>query len=267
MFWNAKDGQIEIEDTVMEYISFGYGKESLIIIPGLSEGLTTLKGKALMLAAPYRMFSKKYTVYMFARRTVMPEGFTIRDMAGDITVAMEKLGIEKADVVGVSQGGMIAQYLAIDHPEMVNRLVLAVTAPNANDTIQSFVESQLKYAEQGDHKKIMISAGEAAYTKKRLKYYRLLYPVIEHIGKPKNYDRYIANARAIAGFDARDELNKIICPTMIMGGSDDLTVGVQGSYDLHDMIPQSKIHIFQGYGHAAFDEAKNFNKVLWRFLN
>ena len=52
-------------------------------------------------------------------------------MADDQAAAMQILGIDKASVLGVSQGGMIAQYLAIDHPGMVEKLILAVTAPYA----------------------------------------------------------------------------------------------------------------------------------------
>ena len=48
-------------------------------------------------------------------------------MALDIAAAMDTLGIKNADIFGVSQGGMIAQYLAIDRPDLVNKLVLAVT--------------------------------------------------------------------------------------------------------------------------------------------
>ncbi len=53
-----------------------------------------------------------------------------REMAKDHAEAMTALGISKADVLGISQGGMIAQYLAIDYPDLVNKLILAVTSAN-----------------------------------------------------------------------------------------------------------------------------------------
>ena len=127
-----KNGSVTIGNTDMYYAAFGEGQKKLVVLPGLSDGLATVKGKAWILAAPYRKFFQDYTVYMFSRKNEMPEGYTIRDMANDQAQAMESLGIDRAYVLGVSQGGMIAQCLTIDHPEMVAGLILAVTAPSAN---------------------------------------------------------------------------------------------------------------------------------------
>ena len=68
MFWNAKGGRIHIEDTDMDYITFGQGDDVLVMIPGLGDGLTTVKGMALPLAYTYRMYAKDYSVYIFSRK-------------------------------------------------------------------------------------------------------------------------------------------------------------------------------------------------------
>ena len=64
-----KNGCIAVRDTGMYYVSFGKGKKSLIVLPGLSDGLATVKGKAFLLAFPYRKFFKDYTVYISAGKT------------------------------------------------------------------------------------------------------------------------------------------------------------------------------------------------------
>ena len=117
MLWNAQNGTVKIGDMDMYYVSFGYGSKTLVVLPGLSDGLTTVKGKALLLASPYKRFFKDYTVYMFSRKNEMPEGYSIRDMASDQAKVLKKLGITRANVMGGSQGGMIAQFLAIDYPK------------------------------------------------------------------------------------------------------------------------------------------------------
>jgi len=58
----------------------------------------------------------------------------------------EMIGISKADIIGFSQGGMIAQYIAIDYPELVGKLVLAVTLSKQNETVQKVIGRQIQTA-------------------------------------------------------------------------------------------------------------------------
>lgn len=266
MFWNAKNGEVALGNTKMSYVSFGRGKQTLILLPGLSDGLTTVKGKALLLAKPYTLFFDRYTVYMFSRKDDMPSAYSIREMANDQAAAMNMLGIDKACVLGVSQGGMIAQYLAIDHPELVEKLVLTVTAPATNDMLKAAVLKWIDYAKEGKHQELMIDTAEKSYSPAYLKRYRKLYPVIGLVGKPSNYDRFLVNCGAILGFDAFSELNKITCPALIIGGEIDQTVGVQASYDLRSQIADSELYVYTGLGHAAYEEAKDFYSRIYEFL-
>ena len=108
MFYNAKEKKLNLYNTQIDTISFESGKKKLIIIQGLNT--RGIKGASVSLAHLYRLFAKEYTVYLFDRRPDVPEGMTVRDMASDVAAAMDALGISNADVFGVSQGGMIAQY-------------------------------------------------------------------------------------------------------------------------------------------------------------
>ena len=266
MIWNAKNGSITLENTRMNYVFFGYGKKVLIVLPGLSDGLTTVKGKALLLASSYREFFKEYTVYMFSRKDDMPAEYSIRDMAADQAKALKELGIEKVSIMGVSQGGMIAQVFAMDYPEMVEKLVIVVSAPRANELIQENVRAWITLAEQGDHKHLMIDTAEKGYTEKYLKKYRKMYPVLGMVGKPKSYDRFLVNARAILGFDAQEKMEQICCPTYIIAGGADKTVGVEASYVMKDRIRNSELYVYEDLGHAAYEEAKDFYHRVYEYL-
>ena len=263
---HAKNGCVRLGKSSMHYVSFGQGEQTLVLLPGLSDGLATVKGKALLLAEPYRMFFEDFTVYMFSRIDGLPDGHTIREMAADQAEAMRTLGIRRACVMGVSQGGMIAQYLAIDAPELVDRLVIAVSAPCVNDLSRACIGRWTEAAGRNDHKALMIDTAENSYSEAYLKKYRALYPVIGRIGKPKSYDRFLANANAILVFDALDELGKISCPTLILGGEEDRIVGPDASRQLHERIAGSELYLYPGLGHAAYEEAKDFNERVFRFL-
>ena len=266
MLWNAKNGQVRMGDTEMSYVSFGHGSKVFVLLPGLSDGLMTVKGKALLLAKPYKVFFDQYTVYMFSRKDDMPEGYSIRAMAEDQAKALQTLGISKASVMGVSQGGMIAQFLAIDYPELLEKLVIAVSAPRVNDIILECVSKWIKIAEQGDHKNLMIDTAEKSYSPDYLQKYRKIYPVIGAVGRPSDYRRFLINANAILSFDAYEELYKILCPTLIIGGEEDKTVGIQASYEMKERIPNSELYVYKGLGHAAYEEAADFNERVFRFL-
>lgn len=266
MLWNAKNGHVRIDDSDMSYVSFGYGEKAFVLLPGLSDGLATVRGKALLLSRPYRMFFKKYTVYIFSRKNDMPAGYAIRDMANDQATAMKALGMQSAAVMGVSEGGMIAQYLAIDHPDLVEKLIVAVSAPRVNEKIQSCVSKWIEFATQGNHKQLMIDTAEKSYSSEYLKKYRKIYPVIGFIGKQSSYERFLVNANAILHFDALQDLKRIICPTLIIGGECDETVGIDASYEMREQIAGSKLYVYKGLGHAAYEEADDFNERVFRFL-
>ena len=266
MLWNAKNGRTSFDGASMSWVSFGWGGKNFVILPGLSDGLATVRGKALLLAPPYRKFFGNYTVWMFSRRDALLPGTSIGDMAEDQARVMRILGIRKAAVMGVSQGGMIAQFLAARHPETVEKLVLAVSAPRVNDLIRDCVGRWTEYAKRGDHKGLMTDTAEASYSPEKLRRYRRLYPFLGLVGKPKSYDRFLANAEAILGMDAADELGKIACPTLIIGGGEDRIVGIGASYEMKEGIRDSALYVYPALGHAAYEEAADFNDRVLRFL-
>ena len=263
---NAKNGCVQIGNTSMYYVSFGTGEKKVVVLPGLSDGLATVKGKAYLIAPPYRKFLKDYAVYMFSRKNDMPIGYTIRQMAEDQVEAMKILGINKASVFGVSQGGMVSQCIAIDHPEVVDKLVLAVTAPYANDVVKGAVESWIEMANKREHKTLMIDTAERTYTKAYIEKNRTMLSLVAKFTRHKSYERFLRNAEAILKFDARDELCKIKAPTLLIAGDEDITVGTDAVNELREGIANSETYIYEGLGHGLFDEAKDFYDRAFEFI-
>ena len=189
MLYGAKELKLTANGMQFDYIRFGSGKKPLIMIQGLNT--RGIKGAALSLAYMYRIFAKEYTVYLFDRRPVVSDGITVRDMAADIASAMDALGLRNADVFGTSQGGMIAQYLAIDRPDLVRRLVLAVTLSRNNDTVKQVVGDWIEMAERGDMKRFVLDMAEKMYSETYVKKYRLLMPLLTILQKPKDVHRFV----------------------------------------------------------------------------
>lgn len=266
MFYHACNGCVRVGNSEMDYISFGNGNKNLIMLPGLGDGLSTVKGMALVFSVMYRIYAKEFTVYVFSRKNHLQEGYSTREMAKDHAEAMTVLGISEADIIGISQGGMIAQYLAIDHPDLVNRLILAVTSAKPNEVMRKVVGAWIEMAVQGNYRDLMIDTAEKSYSEKYLQRYRRIYPFIGRIEKPKSFNRFLIQAASCISHNAYSELNKIVCPTLVIGGGCDKIVGTTAAFAIAEKISQSELFIYNGLGHAAYEEAKDFDKRVLEFL-
>lgn len=263
---DAKNGHIKLRTFEMDYIRFGKGEKTLVMIPGVGDGLKTVKGMAAPFAVLYRSLAKDFTVYVFSRRVELIPGMTTRDMAEDQNRVMKALGLSQVSLVGVSQGGMIAQWLAIDHPERVSRLVLAVTLSRPNPTVQEVIGGWIKMAEKGDYKGIMLDTAEHSYTEERLQKTRKMYQLFGNVGRPKSFDRFMIQARSCITHDAYGELPGITCPTLVIGGTDDRIVTGKASSEIADQIPDSKLKMYLGLGHGLY-ENPDFLEQVKRFCS
>ena len=261
-----KNGVIVTKEFSANYIKFGNGKKKLIMIPGVGDGLKTVKGLAIPFSILYKKYSEDYTVYSFSRRNKMPKGFNISNMTDDLVKCMDKLGIDKADILGVSQGGMIAQLLAINYPSRVNKLVLVVTTPKATKLLKEVVDDWIGMAYKNDYKGIMIDTAIRSYTGKFMEKGKKIFGLLSNISKPKSFDRFIIMAKSCMIFDVYKELKKIDAPTFIIGGSEDNVLGVEGSILLNKNIKNSELYIYEGYSHGLYEQAKDFNDRVLEYL-
>ena len=266
MLYNAKNKSVIIGNTSMNYAEFGNGEKSLIMIPGLGDGLRTDNKLAPMYALLYGKFAKNYKVYVFSQKVDMPDRYSTRKMARDIKDAMDILGIEQADVIGVSLGGMIAQHLAADYPKAVSKLVLVVTSARKNQYIQAAISGWIEMAKRGDYRRLMVDNLKKMYTKDYLEKNKWMMSVAGKIGKPKSFDRFINMANACLHHETYEKLEKIQAKTLVIGGALDRTVGAKASKELAELIPNAELKIYEQYGHALYDEAKDFNQTVLEFL-
>ena len=265
MILDACNESININGSDCDYIRFGKGKNAIIMLPGVGDGFKTAKGMALPFALMYRCFAENFRVYVFSRRNDMPEGFTTADMADDLDVIMDALNIGPASIFGVSQGGMIAQQMAIRHPDKVRSLVLAVTASRPNEIMKETLETWLEMADRGDHKGIMLDTAERSYTGGYLKRARMINRMIA-AAKPKDYMRFRILCRSCLEHDVYDDLHKIICPALIIGADQDKVLGPAASIEMQGEIPNIQLYMYEGYSHGVYEQAKDFNARVLRYL-
>lgn len=266
MLFHAKNGQISLNNAITDYIRFGKGTKTLIILPGLGDGLRTVKGTALPMSFMYRKLAKEYTVYAFSRKHPLPKGHTTYDMALDLKAAMEALNITHASILGVSMGGMIAQHLAAGFPKVVDKLILTVTASKPNHTLTESIAEWSSYAKAGDHTAFMDSNVKRIFTDKYYQRNKWLIPIMGKLTKPKSYERFFIQAEACLNHNAYDQLEHISCPVLIIGGEQDRALSPDESRVLAEKLPHSTLHMYEEYGHGAYEESKDFEDIVLQFL-
>lgn len=261
--YNAKELKLTLNNKQINYITFGKGTKSLIMIQGLNTN--GIKGAANSLAYMYRIFAKDYTVYLFDRRTEVYDGITVRELAVDIAEAMDALGLVNADVFAVSQGGMIGQYLAIDRPDLVHRMVLAVTLSRNNDVIKEVLSNWIEMTEQEKYKELVVDMAVKNYSDAYVKRYKPFMPLLTAVQKPKDKERFITLAKASLTCNAYEELEQIKCPVLVLGGRRDKVTTGQASVEIAEKLG-CEIYMYEDLGHAAYEEAKDFNRRVYDFL-
>lgn len=266
MLYNTKSERLSLDGTTMDYIRFGTGNQILIMLPGLGDALRTTKGTALPMAVLYRMFAKDFTVYAFSRKTDLPHGYTTHAMARDVKTAMDLLGIEKAHIFGVSMGGMIAQHLAADYPETVEKLVLTVTCARPNPILEESIREWVQFAKENDHAALMESSLRRIYSDGYYRKNKWMIPVIGRLTKPKSYDRFFIQADACLTHNALDRLPCIQAQTLVIGGGQDNALGADASREIAAAIPGAVLKIYPIWGHGLYEEAPDFNAALLHFL-
>ena len=263
---STKGKTLYFNDKSMDYVAFGRGKQPLVTIPGLGDGLQTVKGMAQMLALTYREFAKVYKVYVFSRINELPENYITRNMAADVAEAMEVLNITSAYVMGISQGGMIAQWLAANFPEKVEKLVLAVTTAKLSDIGMNRISRWLDLSQKESYKELMFDIASHSYTTKSFGKFKYLYRIMGIFGRIKDKQRISIQALSCLKHDSLAVLEKINCPTLIIGAEKDNVLGVEASLELHQHIKDSQLTILPECGHALYEQNKDFQKRVLVFL-
>lgn len=259
----AEEIKIPMDDTYLNVIRFGHGSKNMVMIAGVT--LIGMEGQGEGVAAAFAQFADAFTVYLFERRKVLPEGFTVEDMAEDIYCALRQLGVESACVYGASQGGMIAQCLAVRYPRLVEKLVLCSTQCRATERMKAAVEQWLQLAAQKDVVAINRCFFEMVYSAAFLESVKDLLPALEKVGTEEDCARFAILAEACQRFDIADKMEKIACPVLVIGGEDDRVIGPEGSRDIVEHLHCDCI-MYDAGSHAVYDENPAVKEEMFRFF-
>ena len=245
----------------------GEGEEPLLLIQGMS-------GTHLAWGEPFLAgLAQDFDVVAYDHRGVgrsdrVDVGFTIAELAQDAAGLLDELGWETAHVAGISMGGMVAQELALAHPERIRTLTLGCTYCGGEGSQLAPPETMGRLAagwQSGDRELAIRTGFEVNVSP-------------EHAAQPGAYETFRAMAKAlpapipvimlqmqaIAGHDTSARLPSLERPTLVVHGDADAMLPVGNGRMIASLIPGARLEVLEGVGHMFWWERPERSAALIR---
>jgi pimeloyl-ACP methyl ester carboxylesterase len=191
-----------------------------------------------------------------------PRGlFTMNDLVDDAVAVLDAAGVETANVVGVSMGGMVAQHLALDHPDRVRSLALCCTHPGGRRpgaTPWRMLASIALRPLLGPGGTFKIVAPLLYAERTRTEYPERLEADIRMRAQEITPARTaLGQGAAISGHDSRERLCELGMPVLVVHGQEDRLVPVECGHELARLVPHADLRIVPDAGHLLGTDAEH----------
>jgi 3-oxoadipate enol-lactonase len=249
----------------LNYELGGIDSARVIVFTGsLGTDLTMWRPQSDRLGARFRTL--RYDIRGHGRSPVPPGPYSIADLGSDLVALLDRLGIERAALCGLSIGGMISMWVAAHHPERVERLVLCCTSALLGPA--SAWHERVAAVQAGG----IESIADAVLARWFTPAFASEHPeVIERmraklIATPA--EGYIGCCEAIAAMDLTGDLPSIVAPTLVLAGEQDQATPPEHGRRIADLIPGARFQALSPAAHIATVERPDVTTAtILRFLS
>ena len=249
----------------LPYARIGSGKPNLVIFDAISFVHKPPSAMQLrMMGSLYNLLAESFTVYVVGRKPGLPKGYSMRDMSNDYAVMIKSEMETPVDVVGISTGGLIAQWFAIDYPELVNRLVLACSGYKLSDTGRYLQMKSGNYAREGKWRASSATMADAMFSGFTRVLFRSLFWLMGRAGwgLPEDASDGLVEIEAEDRHDFKEHLGEIKAAVLVIGGELDKFYLIP---ETAEGIPGARLILFKNTGHTAIMKRK-FSEDILAFL-
>ncbi|MEA2583928.1 MAG: hypothetical protein QOF33_2013 [Thermomicrobiales bacterium] len=244
--WDEAEGQtVEINGVDIYYEVYGQGDPVFLLHGGLANG-TYYAYQIPVLAAKYQLIVMDSRGHGRSSFDEQPISYEL--MASDVLGLMDHLGIQKADILGWSDGGIIGLEIAIHNPDRLNKVV----AYGAN------------FDPTGVRLDVGTNARFNAFIERAAEDYQKLSP------HPERWDEFlnnISNMWATQPNYTEDQLKAITTPFLILDGAEEEAIDLNQTKLMALLIPGAELNLMPGTGHfAMFEKPDEFNQIVLDYL-
>ena len=265
------DIQYGIFKNSIPYARTGTGAKTLLFfLGGPGNGIPRGFAFSFMIAG-LKLFLSEYTLYAVSRKSGLSKGYTARMMSDDYAeLIRQEFGGHVDLVVGISYGGMIAQFFAADHAALCDHLVIAMATHKMTEAGTQVDVRYAKLASQGRDREAGFTMAEAIYPTGIMRW--VMSPILWLLGgafmgeKSSTYQEDILiEAQAEMTFDSVDSLQRIKTPVLLLDGENDFYFQRGSAREMAAMIPTATLKIYPGKGHDIMSE-KQFGEDIREFI-
>jgi 3-oxoadipate enol-lactonase len=258
--------QAAVDGISLYYERRGAG-EPVLLIQGMS-GTHLAWGDAFLAALGDDLDLVAYDHRGVGESTPQANAFTIAQLADDAAGLLEALGWERAHVLGISMGGMVAQELALRHPERIRTLTLGCTYPGGAESrlADPALIQELAGALMSGNRELALRTGFKANLS------------AAHVADEAHWAPFQAMAtalpvavpvimlqmQAVMGHDTSARLGSIEAPTLVVHGTEDQMLPVTNGELIARLVPHARLELLEGVGHMFWWEQPERSAALVR---
>ena len=249
------------------YNRLGRGPRILVVFQGLvfnNEPPTGLAARLML--GNYSFLQDEYTTYVVTRKTGLPDGYSMTDMADDYAVMIQEEFDGPVDVMGISTGGSIAQHFGADHAGLLRRLVIHASAYTLNEVAKEVQRRTGRLAAQGKWREASKVLMNFALGPSRFSgIIAAIASLMLTATAPDDPSDLVVTIEAEDKHDFRDRLGEIKAPTLVIAGARDPFYTEESLRQTAEGIPNAKLVLYPDKGHAP--TGKQFRQDVLAFLS
>jgi pimeloyl-ACP methyl ester carboxylesterase len=196
--------------------------------------------------------------------------YSLAQMAEDAVAVLDAAGEQRAHVYGISLGSLVAQEVALRHPDRVQALVLGASSAGGHAAYMpsTFVRTFFARAgamtmEEAEWAAVAFTYGEKT---RRLHSERIFADVAHRLSSPLTPLASLRQAAAVEAHDAYERLNQMAAPTLVVHGEQDHVVRPSNALVLAEKIPGAQLRLWPDAGHMYIIDEPRADREIARFL-
>jgi 3-oxoadipate enol-lactonase len=263
---NGETMRIKANEIQMNYeLSGKKGAQVVVLSHSLNSSLLMWNPQMDALNPYFQVL--RYDVRGHGASDAPSEAYTLELLGEDVIKLLDALGMDRVHFVGLSLGGMIGQYLALNDSHRLKSLALCDTAAVVPAEAQPIWQERIDKARRKGTEALLEETMERWFTPSFLKKNSKMVALVREQFLATPVSGYIGCAEAIRKLNYLDRLSEIKIPTLVMVGEDDPGTPVSTSEAIHERISNSKLVILPSARHLSnVEQADAFNAALLKFL-